>query len=331
VLEDLDAPLYLEWLKRTKNIALRTGPHMYGSRNWQAMVRTTSGNVLNPVSLFITDFFEIIERKEYPFTTPSGFVIPTFPGDRLYIQSDTGSVKLKNSYNDRMRFSWRLPPLLVMAEYLVFDIVHSNFPKRQVFLSRKNKLFGDFYFGRESLRFPMSPDKGEIPNDQTARQIENLLKAYKPVLNTADSTFRYTAIALNDIHTRLYYEVTLGYLNSGKIDKAKSWSRNYLASFKNSNPVYSSHTGGMSIGLMRSGLNKEGITLLENVGEQLVAYQRQYRKAHPNLTSYMADNGYPGEVPTTESILKEYLDLVTLRKLDSKKLRQLITEAKAIK
>jgi hypothetical protein len=66
---------------------------------------------------------------------------------------------------------------------------------------------------------------------------------------------------------------------------------------------------------MRSGLNKEGILLLEKMGDYIVGFYRRYSALNPYMPKDLA-----------LSQLRDCLQTLTARKLDSKKLRSLIKQ-----
>jgi hypothetical protein len=321
-LSGLDTPLYLQWLQQKKSLLFRTAPFIYGGDDWDIMIRIAKGDFFNHVSLFARDFFQIIEKKEQPYMTKTGKAMAAYSASRLILPIDSVKAVKQGVVLRTNALDWKLPPMLLLREYLVFDIICSNFPSRAIHFSRKAELFEDYY-SRTLFTHALSPAKVELPDAKHAMRVEPLLKKYRAVLDSRDSNFQYYPIRLNDIYTRLYYEISMGYLNSNDVAKARVWCRNYLASLQNRKPVYSIHTGVMAIALMRAGLNKEGIELLEKVAEDLVKYEKANELHFPHLQSPTS-----GRDATTLLVVEDYLGLITARKLDSKKLKSLVKELK---
>jgi len=71
------------------------------------------------------------------------------------------------------------------------------------------------------------------------------------------------------------------------------------------------------VSLMRSGLNNEGIRLLEKMADDLVSHYKKYRRADFYVSKEMAIH-----------FINEYYLTLTSRKLESKKIKTLLDELK---
>jgi hypothetical protein len=319
-------PPYLQWIQKNRSPAFETQPRIYGSRSWLFMSRTTSGDFFSPVSLFMKDFFDIVEKREYSLSTENGLTILGYPGDRLNLPVDINQFKKIYKPPVESSIQWRLPVSMTISDYIVFDMINTNFHQRPIYFSRKKELYNDiFNLNDEAYLYRLANrDYKYRPSFDFAKHdikiLENYLNTvYKPVLNHPDSAFQFANANLDESHIDMFYRITQYYLGPNDMTNARSWCKRFLATLKGGRMRYTANLSGMSISLMRSGFNKEGIELLEKAGEDLVEYQRKNGKPWPGL-----------ENPTA-GILKEYLSLLTNRKLDSKKLRSLIEDAQLLK
>lgn len=319
-------PPYLQWIQKYKAPAFVTQPRIYGSRNWLFMSRTTSGDYFSPVSLFMKDFFDIIEKKEYGFISKNGFTIPGYPGDRLNLPVDINQFKKIYIPPVESSIQWRLPASMTISEYIVFDMINTNFHQRPIYFSRKKELYNDIfnlndeaYLYRLANRDYRSMSMFDFKKHDIKILETYLNTVYKPVLNYPDSAFQFANANLDESHVDLYYRITQYYLGPNDMSNARLWCKRFFTSLKGGRMRYTANLSGMAISLMRSGFNKEGIDMLEKAGKDLVEYERKNAKPWPGLEK------------STSEILKEYLSLLTNRKLDSKKLRSLIEEAYLLK
>jgi hypothetical protein len=308
-------------LLKNKSISLfGTDLKIIESKNFEYFYNIKDGSD-SLVGLSLSELLSTIRNRKMLIENELGDSIPSFRASFLNLDVDTTIFKkLYRNVSIDEKFLWEAPVFLALSDFMLFDIIESNYNKRPIVATANPSLLNSFgYLREEKGIYRLVPAKfvilGSNLEKDEARETEIYLNnVFKRIIYETDSIDGLKDWGMNEMLINMYHKIIQYYVGQNNIVKGKFWSQKFLQFFKGKVP-YSAGLNKISVSLMRSGLNTEGIKLLEKMGSYVIDFYKNYSAAQPYVSKAMA-----------LSQLKECLITLTDRKLDSKYLRNLIQQ-----
>ena len=315
---------YLSLLKRNKNIDFSTTQEEFGGDSFDYFYRNTEKQIPFPQNdepnIDLKEFISIIRSGRFKLKTQTGGDIISFPANAVTLRVD--SLQYQRSFKQSIKgneITWGLPEYMMLNDFIVFDLIASNFHTRPICFTADIELFkhyGNFYnYGIIHRLTTTYAAFFDIRSESDYRNISDFFtRYYKPVTFKKNCPYNYAN--MDEIHSDVYYMITQYYVGRNNNVQGKFWSKKYLDSYKNDSIPFLFNAGKMAVSLFRSGLTSEAIKYLEMMAEKLMYSYKNYR-ADFFVSKDMA----------TEQINQYYLT-ITSKKFESKKIKIFLDELK---
>jgi hypothetical protein len=183
---------------------------------------------LSPAALI-----KIIQDVKYPDTTYTNSIIASYPIKKLIWEIEPYKQNKKFEKAGKQFIEISLNENLPANEYLMLDIIHSNFYSRPICFTSIPPFFKKENLAKEKIVFTLNTF--EQNQDQEPSRINRLkkflLKEYQPVFTRTINNRAFFGGNLNFVHNDLYRTIISFYLEKEDTAEAKVWASRYLKSY----------------------------------------------------------------------------------------------------
>jgi len=314
---------YLNLLKREGKVKFSTSKETFGDNSFNFFYRSVPGsNSFNEKESTVDskELLSIIQTGKFKQKSKSGDYIITFPASSITLRLDTALYRknFKHKIRDN-EISWELPEILLLNDFIVFDIIDASFINRPICFTFPIELFKYYdQFKKEGIVYRLGVAWADMSfvgsYDDYKDAYDYFIKYYQPVISKKKDPYYYSS--MDDIHLDLYYKITQYYVGKNDNATGKKWSQKYLDSYKNDSIPFIYNADKIAVSLFRSGMTNEAIKYLEGMSEKLMFHYKNYR----------ADFYVPKQMAT--EVINQYYQLITSKKFESKKIKSFLDELK---
>jgi hypothetical protein len=236
----LGMPAYVHRIKEKPGLAFASGPELYGDPGF--IYYTLDEKAAGNQKITLSQLLKYISEKKSPSSSESYGTIYSYPTSSVTMQVDTVKFKYltkQGGFTNRMELSTGY--YLLNNEFILLDIVNTNFYTRPIYFTAHDRLFEGYFQdeGFVSRLLPLDPSK-EIESEKISIQKKQafLKNNYIPIRSTDISTgISFSTEELNVFP--VYASIAYWYFEQGKREEAKTLVNELLARYDGEIPLNS--------------------------------------------------------------------------------------------
>lgn len=268
---------YYEMLNRTA-VKFTTPREMFMSPRFDFSRYKYLENFPETESLSPAALIKIIQDVKYPDNTYLNNIIASYPTKKLIWEIEPYKQNKQFEKSDRQYIELNLNENLPASDYLMLDIIHTNFYIRPLCFTSTPPFFKKENLEKEKMIFTLNTF--EQNQNQDSLRINKLkdfvLREYHPVFTRTINNQTFYGGNFNVVHNDLFRRIISYYLEKEDTAEAKRWTSRYLKSYGSTPIPVDWNNLEMAEVLLQTGFKLEARNLLESFSEILVQNQDKY-------------------------------------------------------
>jgi hypothetical protein len=281
----LGLPVYIDKLKK-RNLKFSTTSDTYGGKSFSYF--SYNEKLAENQTHTIADFIDIIQKKKYAGEIyPDGDTIYNYPSNLLRFKVNLEKFRnLTNQPNFTSEISIPLGNYLVNNEFMMLDIIQTNFYSRPVFFASQETLFSP-YLQKEGILYrllPLDSSKERQNRDISMQKSVNYINKHFRFNPTNDLSTGMAITSQNDGYIySLFAEIATWYQDNGKDNEAKALLQKLNRGYNGKFPIQP-QLASVAVGMLKVKDNN-GVKILEELVKGL----------YDNYLHPKAESGYTGK------------------------------------